>query len=76
MSTGAVATAAVGPALARWVPEMALQLVVGVLLLVLGVLTAATDAVRGAVLAPVLGVALVAVTLTTLLVGSPPNRRR
>lgn len=32
----AVATAAVGPALARWVPETALQLVVGVLLLVFG----------------------------------------
>ncbi|MGH4012755.1 MAG: hypothetical protein ACRDSL_02215 [Pseudonocardiaceae bacterium] len=32
----AVATAAVGPALARWVPETLLQLVVGVLLLVFG----------------------------------------
>ncbi len=32
----AVATAAVGPALARWVPETVLQLVVGVLLLVFG----------------------------------------
>jgi uncharacterized membrane protein len=32
----AVATAAVGPTLARWVPETVLQLVVGVLLLVFG----------------------------------------
>ncbi|MGH3939834.1 MAG: hypothetical protein ACRDTG_14635 [Pseudonocardiaceae bacterium] len=32
----AIATAAVGPALVRWVPETALQLVVGVLLLVFG----------------------------------------
>ena len=44
--------------------------------LVLGALAAATGAVPGGVLAPVLGAALVAVTVVTLLVGSPPNRRR
>lgn len=47
-----------------------------VVVLVLGGLAAATSAVPGAVLAPVLGVALVAVTLTILLVGSPPDGRR
>lgn len=44
--------------------------------LVLGALAAATGGVPEAVLAPVLGGALIAVTLATLLVGSPPNRRR
>lgn len=44
--------------------------------LVLGGLAAATGAVPAAVLAPVLGATLIAVTLVTLLVGSPPDRRR
>ncbi|MGH4012754.1 MAG: hypothetical protein ACRDSL_02210 [Pseudonocardiaceae bacterium] len=42
--------------------------------LVLGALTAATGAVPGAALAPMLGAALVAVTLTTLLVGAARHR--
>lgn len=47
-----------------------------VTVLVLGALAAATGVIPGAVLAPVLGAALVAVTLMTLLAGSPPDRRR
>ena len=43
---------------------------------VLGALAAATSAVQEAVLAPVLGAALIAVTLTTLLVGSLRERKR
>ncbi|MGH3939833.1 MAG: hypothetical protein ACRDTG_14630 [Pseudonocardiaceae bacterium] len=44
--------------------------------LVLGAFVAMTGAVPGAVLAPVIGAALVAGTLLTLLVDSPSNRRR
>ncbi|MGH3813929.1 MAG: hypothetical protein ACRDUV_15995 [Pseudonocardiaceae bacterium] len=44
--------------------------------LVLGALVAATSAIPAAVLAPVLGVALVGVTVATLLVRSRPDRRR
>lgn len=44
--------------------------------LILGALVAATGAIPGAVLAPALGLALVVVTVTTLLLGSAPERRR
>ena len=42
--------------------------------LVLGAFAAATSVIPGAVLAPLLGTVLVAVTLTALLIGSPPDR--